>query len=61
MNNLVVLYDMDSRLAERDHWEERVANYRDANPYYHAWMGDEAAADRLARSHQCQLKFPSQI
>jgi len=43
MNNLVVLYEIEGRLAERDHWDRQVANYRDANPYYHAWEADEAA------------------
>lgn len=43
MNNLVVLYEIEGRLAERDHWDRQVASYRDANPYYHAWEADEAA------------------
>lgn len=43
MNNLVVLYDIEGRLDERDHWDRQVASYRDGNPYYHAWEADEAA------------------
>ena len=43
MNNLVVLYGIEGRTVEREYWELRVAQYRDANPYYHAWLGDEAA------------------
>ena len=43
MNNLVVLYGMEGRQEDRDYWEKRVAVYRDANPYYHAWQGDMAA------------------
>ncbi|NND66757.1 MAG: tetratricopeptide repeat protein [Halioglobus sp.] len=42
MNNLVVLYEIEGRLDERDHWDRRVSSYRDANPYYHAWLADEA-------------------
>ncbi|MGB1140001.1 MAG: tetratricopeptide repeat protein, partial [Halioglobus sp.] len=47
MNNLVILYDMDGRPDERAQWLERVASYRDANPYYHAWLGDEASGAGL--------------
>ena len=43
MNNLVVLYGMEGRQDDRSYWEGRVAGYRDANPYYHAWQGDRAA------------------
>jgi Flp pilus assembly protein TadD len=43
MNNLVVLYEMEGRRSERDYWEQRVAHYRNSNPYYHAWLGDQAA------------------
>ena len=43
MNNLVVLYGIEDRHEERAFWEERVAQYRDTNPYYHAWLGDQAA------------------
>lgn len=43
MNNLVVLYGMEGRDEDRSYWAERVAIYRDANPYYHASLGDQAA------------------
>ncbi len=46
MNNLVVLYAMEGRDEERAHWEARVASYRDGNPYYHAWLGDQAADEQ---------------
>tara|TARA_R110002110_G_scaffold405241_1_gene624230 strand:- start:65272 stop:66510 length:1239 start_codon:yes stop_codon:yes gene_type:complete len=42
MNNLVVLYDIEGRTDDRDYWESRVAQYRDNNPFYHAWLGDQA-------------------
>ncbi|WP_116367187.1 transglutaminase-like domain-containing protein [Parahaliea mediterranea] len=42
MNNLLVLYQHQGREAERAYWAERVARYREANPYYHAWLGDQA-------------------
>ncbi len=44
MNNLVVLFRMEGRDTERAYWEARVASYRDANPYYHAWLGEQAAS-----------------
>jgi Flp pilus assembly protein TadD len=43
MNNLAVLYGLEGRGEEQAYWEQRLAHYRDANPYYHAWLGDEAA------------------
>ena len=43
MNNLMVLYGLEGREADRSYWAKRVAVYRDANPYYHAWQGDLAA------------------
>ena len=43
MNNLVVLYDIEGREEDRSYWERQVAVYRDNNPYYHAWLGDQAA------------------
>ena len=43
MNNLVVLSRMDGRETELAYWDARVASYRDANPYFHAWRGDQAA------------------
>ena len=43
MNNLVILYAMEGREEERAFWDAKVSRYRDANPYYHAWLGDRAA------------------
>ncbi len=43
MNNLVVLYEQLGRESERAYWTERVARYRERNPFYHAWLGDKAA------------------
>jgi len=45
MNNLMVLYNIEGRRAERDLWAGRLAQHRDKNPFYHAWLGDQAAAD----------------
>jgi len=42
MNNLMVLYEIQGREDERQHWSEKVSHYRDRNPYYHAWLGDKA-------------------
>jgi Flp pilus assembly protein TadD len=42
MTNLVVLYGLQERLEERDFWAARVDHYRNANPYYHAWLGEQA-------------------
>jgi len=42
MNNLVVLYSMEGREEEQRYWKERVSRYRDRNPFYHAWLGDQA-------------------
>ena len=44
MTNLVVLYGMEGREEDRARWLARVASHRQANPYYHAWQGEEAAA-----------------
>lgn len=44
MNNLVVLYGMEGRQAERALWAQRVMHWREANPYYHTWLGEQAAA-----------------
>ena len=46
MNNLVVLYALEGRDSEQAYWNEKVEKYRDANPYYHAWLGDQAADDQ---------------
>ena len=43
MNNLVILYDQMGRESERSYWVDRVDRYRQANPYYHSWLGDTAA------------------
>jgi Flp pilus assembly protein TadD len=43
MNNLVVLYAMDGRETDRQFWEGKVSGYRESNPFYHAWLGDQAA------------------
>ncbi len=42
MNNLAVLYGLEGREEERQHWLDRIDRYRETNPYYHAWLGDEA-------------------
>ncbi|QIB66048.1 transglutaminase-like domain-containing protein [Kineobactrum salinum] len=42
MNNLVLLYDRLGREQERLFWLDRVEHYRQANPYWHAWQGDQA-------------------
>lgn len=42
MNNLAVLYGLEGREEERQHWLEQIDRYRENNPYYHAWLGDEA-------------------
>ncbi|MBP6723848.1 MAG: tetratricopeptide repeat protein [Halioglobus sp.] len=44
MTNLAVLYGLEGRLQEQEYWLGRVDRHRQANPYYHAWQGDEAAA-----------------
>ena len=43
MNNLVILYNQMGREQEKNYWVDRVERYREANPYYHAWLGDKAA------------------
>lgn len=42
MNNLMVLYELQDRDAERDHWQQKIAAYQASNPYFHAWKGDLA-------------------
>jgi len=49
MTNLVLLYQLEDRPQAAAVWEQRVAAYREANPYYHAWLGDEAQAAGDAR------------
>jgi Flp pilus assembly protein TadD len=41
MNNLAVLYGLEGREQERQHWMTQIERYRQSNPYYHAWLGDE--------------------
>lgn len=43
MTNLAVLYGLEGRAQERAYWLGRVDAHRQANPYFHAWQGDEAA------------------
>lgn len=42
MTNLVILYGLDGREEERQYWLGRVEHYREANPYYHASLGEQA-------------------
>lgn len=42
MNNLAVLFHIEGNQEQLAYWEGRVARYREANPYYHAWLGDKA-------------------
>jgi tetratricopeptide (TPR) repeat protein len=42
MTNLAILYDLENRHEEREYWQGRVDRYQQANPYYHAWLGDQA-------------------
>jgi Flp pilus assembly protein TadD len=44
MTNLAVLYGIEGREEEREYWLDRVDSHRQSNPYYHAWLGDEAAS-----------------
>ena len=46
MNNLVILYGMEGRLQEQARWEQRVARHRVDNPYYHAWLGEQALEEQ---------------
>jgi tetratricopeptide (TPR) repeat protein len=39
---------------EHRYWQSRVDSYRDTNPYYHAWLGDQAGEEgdwRGAKEH----------
>ncbi len=45
MTNLAVLYGLEGRVQEQEYWLARVDMHRQANPYYHAWQGDVAAAE----------------
>ena len=46
MTNLAVLYAIQGREEERSFWLDKVERHRQSNPYYHAWRGDEAAAEK---------------
>ena len=39
---------MDGREEERDMWASRVNRYRETNPFYHAWLGDQAGEAAVA-------------
>ena len=45
MTNLVVLYGLEGREEERQYWLAKLDSHRQANPYYHAWRGEEAATN----------------
>lgn len=45
MNNLMVLYDLEGNREQYAYWAERVDRYRETNPYYHAWLGDQAGEE----------------
>ena len=54
MNNLMVLYQLEGRDQEYAFWASKVERYRDGNPYYHAWLGDQAGEEgnwRAALGH----------
>lgn len=54
MNNLMVLYGLEQREQERAYWAGKVDRYRDRNPYYHAWLGDQSGEEgdwRTALGH----------
>ncbi|MEM8659349.1 MAG: tetratricopeptide repeat protein [Pseudomonadota bacterium] len=44
MTNLAILYGLEGRLKERAFWLDKIDYHRQTNPYYHAWLGDEATA-----------------
>lgn len=54
MNNLMVLYELLGQEEQYEYWLARVDSYRDTNPYYHAWLGDQAGEEgdwRAAKVH----------
>lgn len=54
MNNLMVLYQLEEREEQHAYWARRVERYREGNPYYHAWLGDQAGEEgdwRAALGH----------
>jgi Flp pilus assembly protein TadD len=42
MNNLMVLYAVQGDEEQHAFWQSQVERYRSKNPYYHAWLGDQA-------------------
>lgn len=42
MNNLIVLYELEGREVEQQHWQRQIKRYQRSNPYFHAWKGDKA-------------------
>lgn len=61
MNNLAVLHQIEGNAEQLVYWEDRVARYREANPYYHAWLGDKAGESEdwpeAARYYEKALKI----
>lgn len=61
MNNLVLLYEQLGRKQEWAFWIDRVERYRETNPYYHAWQGDQAGEaddwEGALRHYQRALKL----
>jgi tetratricopeptide (TPR) repeat protein len=45
MNNLAVLYESLGDVERSLQWRERVAAYRQRNPYYHIYLGELAEAE----------------
>jgi Flp pilus assembly protein TadD len=45
MNNLAVLYGMLGRMEEHAYWQQQIERYQLTNPYYHAWLGDQAGEE----------------
>jgi Flp pilus assembly protein TadD len=43
MNNLMVLYELQGDKEQQDYWQSQIARYQSKNPYYHAWLGDQAS------------------
>jgi regulator of sirC expression with transglutaminase-like and TPR domain len=41
----VILYGLDGREEEQRYWLGRVERYREANPYYHASLGEQAGEE----------------
>lgn len=64
MNNLAVLHQLKGNPKQLAYWESRVARYREANPYYHAWLGDKAGEEenwpQAARFYEKALEIRPQ-